>query len=118
MAVAVRRPAHDSGMRKPDGAVFGRVAPSAIFIEIFISDSVVRNVTPGGRVIFSAVAFVGPALQVVIVAHSFDIGIQLVGAAEDASLVGMHPERLPTPGKFAFAIANPTCPGAARFSHT
>src|SRR5260221_3973327 len=106
MAVAVRRPAHDSGMRKPDGAVFGRVAPSAIFIEIFISDSVVRNVTPGGRVIFSAVAFVGPALQIVIVAHSFDIRIQVVGAAEDASLVGMHSEPIPNARYFAFAIAD------------
>src|SRR5258708_24366466 len=117
MAVAVRRPAHDSGMRKPDGAVFGRVAPSAIFIEIFISDSVVRNVTPGGRVIFSAVAFVGPALQVVIVAHSLDIGLQLVGAAEDASLVGMHSERFPTPGNFAFAIAHDHYRAVPRFIH-
>src|SRR5260370_41686205 len=100
-------------MRKPDGAVFGRVAPSAIFIEIFISDSVVRNVTPGGRVIFSAVAFVGPALQGVIVAHSFDSRTQLGGAAHDATPAGMRSERLPASGKFGCSIANEHYRGGA-----
>src|SRR5258708_6319404 len=67
--------------------------------------------------IFAAVAFVGPALQIVIVAHSFDIGIQLVRAAEDASLVGMHSKRLPTAGDFAFAIANDDYRCVAGFIH-
>jgi hypothetical protein len=44
MAVAVRSPADDGSVRKPDGAVFGDRTPAAIIVEIFVADDVGRDI--------------------------------------------------------------------------
>ncbi len=56
--------------------------------------------------VFAAVAFVGPVLKIVFAADTFDIRIQLVGAAEDTGLVGTNGIGLSAAGDFAFALAN------------
>ena len=56
--------------------------------------------------VFSAVALRGPALQVVFIAHTLDIGIQLIRTRKNTGLIGAHNVGLPPTGDFTLSIAN------------
>src|SRR2546423_9506429 len=56
--------------------------------------------------LFAAIAFFGPAFQVVRAAKSLDIGDQLIGAGEGAGFFRVHGISLASAGYFAFAAVN------------
>ena len=86
MAVAIGSPAHDGGVRKPNGAIFGNGAPAAVLVEIFVTNHIRRDVAGRLRVIFAAVAVTAPAVEVIVViAETLNVGVELVDPGERPS---------------------------------
>src|SRR2546429_3175476 len=107
MAVAIGSPAHDSGVGKPNSAIFGNGAPAAVFVEVFVTNHIGRNIAGGLRVIFAAVAVTAPVVEVVvIVAETLNVGVELVNSGESASFARMHGICRAATGDLALAVAN------------
>src|SRR5215831_17177834 len=85
VAVAIRSPAHNNGVREPHVAVFRHGAPATVFVEIFVTDYVIRNVAHGSRMLFPAVAVVAPVIEIVLITETaLNVGVQLVEPIEIA----------------------------------
>src|SRR5882762_5473783 len=117
MPVAIWRPSYNGSVREPDRSVFRRAAPSAVFIKVLVTDRFVRDVSARRRMVFAAIALVGPTLQVIFIAYAFDIGVQLVRASKNAGLIGTHNVGLPAAGDFTLSIANHNNGRVARLIH-
>jgi hypothetical protein len=54
----------------------------AVFVEVLVPDRIVGNISWRAGVLPSLVAGIAPLIEVVAVSDAFDIGAQLVDAAE------------------------------------
>ena len=115
MAVAIGGPAGDNRARHPDWTVVGHGAPSAIVIEIFITDYIRRNVAGGGGVILVIVAVTAPAIEVIVTTEAVKVGGELISSSERGVLIGMHGEGLTATRHFAFAAPDGDGRRVARF---
>src|SRR6516162_756116 len=106
VAVAVRRPADDGGVREPDCAVLRHRAPAAVIIEILVADHVVRNVAGRSRAVPASVAVAAPTVEVVIAGISLDVSAQLIASPEGRTLSGMNRISRTAAGDFALSVAN------------
>src|ERR1041384_2707548 len=88
MPVAVWGPVRGHTAREPDRAVLGHRTPAAIFIEVLISDGIVRYVLRCFRMFPALIAAVPPAIEIVALCNAFDIGIQFVRAVKVRGLTG------------------------------
>src|SRR5262249_56286850 len=48
VSVTVGRPTHDCGVREPDRPVFRHLPPSALVVQVFLSDYIFGNITSPG----------------------------------------------------------------------
>src|ERR1041385_5190672 len=115
MPVAVWGPVRGHTAREPDRAVLGHRTPAAIFIEVLISDGIIRYVLRCFRMFPALIAAVTPAIEIVAFGNAFDIGIQLVRAGKVRGLTGANRISGPASGHFALSIANSDQRGVAIF---
>ncbi len=115
VAIAVRRPTNDGGVWKPNRAVFGHLAPTAVVIEVFVADDIGRDVARGLRAILAAVAITAPVVEVVVIAETLNVGVELIGAGKRAGFPRMNGVSGAAAGDFAFPIANGHERGIAAF---
>src|SRR5208283_4866013 len=103
-AVAVRSPVRADIVGCPDRAVVGLFAPSAVLVQVAITDGVARNVFGGWGVVFLEVAILCPAIEI-IRRRGSRRGILHIGVA--AGDVGTFPSldgiSLPAGGNFTLA---------------
>src|SRR5205814_3128937 len=119
VAVAIRSPADDGGAREPHVAVFRHGAPAAVFIEVFVADYIIGNVSRGSGMLFAAVAVVAPLIEVISIAlNALNVRIQLIGAAEIAFFARVNRIGGAAAGDFALALADSDNRGVAGFVHT
>src|SRR5690242_16005430 len=91
MAVAIWSPANNSGMRKPNGAVFRDGAPAAVIVKVFVTDHVRGDVTGRSGMVGVTIAVGAPAVKVIVViAEALDIGVELIGTGKRAGLASMN----------------------------
>src|SRR5271165_6447113 len=118
VAEVIRSPADDGNVRKPNGAVLRGRAPAAVFVKVFVTDNVVRNVASGNGVVDAGVTFGGPVVKIVAgVVPAFDVGVDLVGAIKGADFLRMDSVSGAAAGNFALAIADSNDGGVASFVH-
>ena len=67
--------------------------------------------------IFAAISFIGPALQIVVTPDAFNIRIQLVGACKDSSFARANRIVLSSTGDFSLAVADYHHGSVARLIH-
>src|SRR6266404_3332595 len=116
VAVAIRRPADDSRVWKPNRAVLGHLAPAAVFVEIFIANHIGRDIAGGFRVILAAVTVPAPVVKVVIViAEALNVGVELVDSGKRAGFSRMNGVSGTAAGDFALTVANNDEGGIAGF---
>src|SRR6266849_3329446 len=106
VSIAVRRPICRNAPRIPDGAILRIGIPLAVFVEIFITDGVIRNVACRSRVFPTLVARIAPLIEIVAIPDAFDIGVQLVYAAEIRGFTGANRISRTAAGHFALTVAN------------
>ncbi|PYT47146.1 MAG: hypothetical protein DMG47_02490 [Acidobacteria bacterium] len=116
MPVAIRSPTDNSGVWKPNVAIFGNGAPASVLIEVFVTNDIGRNIARGLRVIFAPVTVTAPAVEVVaVVTETLNVGIELVGTGKRASFPRMNGVGGAAAGDFTLAIADQDNRGVARF---
>src|SRR5581483_8766729 len=105
VAVAIRRPADDRRMRKPDGAVVRNRPPAAVSVQVLVADDVIGNVTGGDGPLVPRVAVGAPAVEIVVVAERVHRSRQRVRAGEGSRLIGI--QRIS--GAASGHVAAPSC---------
>src|SRR5262249_54235367 len=115
VAVAVRRPSGDRGVREPHRAVFGNRPPAAVFIEILVAHHVVRHVAGRLRALPPRIAVAAPAVEIVVARIAFDVGAQLVGAFKRRGLSGVNRIGGTAAGNLALPVADVDDRGVAVF---
>ena len=106
MAVTIRRPTGNCGARKPNCAVLGHGAPTAIFIQIFVANNIVGNIFGSRRTIPATISLARPAVKVVVTLVILDIGTQLICSAEGDGIPGVYWICRASAGYFALAFTD------------
>src|SRR4029077_16324403 len=116
VAVVIRSPAGSRFTGKPDVAVFGNRAPASVFVQVFVADDVVGNVTGGDGVIRAAFPLGAPIIKIVGgVIPAFDVGVNLVGAREGGDFTRMNGVSGAAAGDFTLSFADKNDSGVAGF---
>src|SRR5579864_7126498 len=74
---AVRSPAYDDRARTPARAITRHIAPVAVFVEIFISGHLARNIVGRVGAIFTVVALKRPVVEIIRPGNLAEIVIQI-----------------------------------------
>ena len=106
MAVAIRCPAGCHAIRHPDIAVIRVDAPAAVRIEVLIADHVRRNVAGRVRVVVSAVATAGPAIEFVPARRGDDLVVAQAGPGEAIRLARIDDIRRAVAIRFTLPLAH------------
>src|SRR5205807_10114578 len=98
-------------------AVLRYGAPAAVFVEVFIANDVIGDVTRRSGAIPTAIAVAAPMIEVVVIVIILNVGAQFIGSAERAGLIGMDCVRRTAASDFAVPAANFHKCTIARFVH-
>lgn len=103
LTVGVGRPVRIYLAWNPNPAVFRRVPPSAVRIEIFRSDYIGRNVPSGNGVIFAAITHLAPRIESVLMRCPVNLVRQCISAGEASLLVLFNANARTLSGRLALA---------------
>jgi hypothetical protein len=108
VAIVIRRPVRHFNTRVPHMAVFRRIAPVSVVVQIFIPDHILRNILSRPRVFPSAVSIRAPRVKLVVIrAEVLHIGAQLIGSRKYRVVMRANGIRRSAAGNLPFPVANP-----------
>src|SRR5580704_13567813 len=107
MSVAIRSPSRSYRSRRPHWTVVRHIAPVAIFVEIFSTRHLRRNVVRRLRVVFPFVALECEVVEIVAIRDLVDFMIQLITAREASLLSSNYSVRGSAASGFPAAV--PDC---------
>ena len=91
----VRRPVSRDCAGIPDGPILGCLFPSAVVIQVFVTDERGRHITQRGQMRLMVIALMTPAVKIVFTRRLCDIEGRIICAAQQNAVTGVNGGCLP-----------------------
>jgi hypothetical protein len=116
MAIVIRRPVRDFNTWIPYVAIFRRIAPVSVVVQIFIPDHVLRNILSRPGMFPSAVTVGAPRVKLVVIrVEVLHVSAQLIRSRKNRVVMRANGIRRSPAGDLAFPVANSDRGGIAAF---